>query len=244
MVPTSTVISLPLFPVHNNKQLQMPSKVTQKFRSWSSILQIACQSGELELLLSRSCSCSSFLPCLAIISQPGYIISLFSSFPFQRYCCSRRPSALLLIQVPIQADAQKFSLTGLRKQPPRGMVREGSDRADQAGILLPDNGWDGQFKVVVVVVARVLIVERKIANLISFQLLLELPFPGSRQQAGQQLPVVGSSVFFNCSSKCTQMPNIKISAQFECIIPAVVAGPLSPVGQLSSSKTAMNHIKS
>lgn len=48
------------------------------------------------------------------------------------------------------------------------MGREGSDRADQAGILLPDSGWDGQFKVVVVVVARVLIVERKIANLISF----------------------------------------------------------------------------
>lgn len=68
MVPTSTVSPLPRFPARNNKQLQMPSKVTQKFRSWSSILQIACQSGELELLLSRSRS-----PLTPLIScLPGY----------------------------------------------------------------------------------------------------------------------------------------------------------------------------
>lgn len=99
------------------------------------------------------------------------------------------------------------------------MGGEGSDRAGQAGIRLADSDWDGQFGEVNSSSSPSANCWTENSKFNKFLAVTRVAI--SRQQAG----LVGSNVFFNCSSKCTQMPDIKISAHFECIIPSAVAGP-------------------
>lgn len=147
MVPTLPDSPLPLSPSGNNKQLQMPSKVTQKFRSWSSILQIACQSGELKLLLPRSCSLSR-TPLLS--SLPGYhqlarlYYFTFFFLPFLALLLFEEAKCFITYSSSHSSRCAKVFINWAAETAAWGDGWRGSDRAGQAGIRLADSGWDGQ----------------------------------------------------------------------------------------------------